>query len=156
MKQARIVFFTTLLISIVLFVLGLFTFTPLFEFFEPHVEGILLQVTELGQGFRTSILFSLLLALIPFALLFIWRRAPILSLTRKIASIVTIVAFIAIAICIRHQAVKTYFTLAVKKTIFPGGNQVMVYPIDPINFVYYMFVGLCIGCIFSYFLYRQK
>lgn len=148
------VFLRVLLLSVALFVLGQVAFTGLFEFFEPKIEGILFQVP--GPFSRTSLLFSFVLACIPVLLLSIWRFAPIISSTKKIASLVTVFIFMAIGILLRRQSVKIYFIKVVKPVVAPNSNMHVLYPIDPIRFVYYIIAGLCIGCIVSYFLFRQK
>jgi hypothetical protein len=59
--------------------LGQFLFVPAFKFFEPQVDGILFQITERNTTLKTSLLFSLLLALIPILVLLTWRVAGIIS-----------------------------------------------------------------------------
>ena len=156
MKRPIPAFFPVLLLSVILFAGGFFVFTGLFDFFEPTIDGILLQVPEPFKAFRTSLLFSLVLAFIPVLLILIWRFAPIVSSAKKIASVITVFIFIAIAILLRHQMVKTYFTRVVKPIVSSHNNTNFLYPIDPINFVYYITAGLCIGCTVSWFLFRQN
>jgi hypothetical protein len=144
------------IVSIALFILGQLVFIRLFGFFEPNVDGILFQVTEMNKKMKTSILFSLTLVFIPLLIILTWRLAPIISITKKIASALSILVFIIAAIFLRHQEVKTFFIKVVKPIVLVNNKTNVIYPIDPVNFVYYMLAGLCVGCLVSYFLFRQN
>ena len=67
-----------------------------------------------------------------------------------------ILIFIAIGIFARHQQVKIYFTTVIKPALLTNGKTSVTYPIDPVNFVYYIFSGLFIGCIVSYISFKKK
>jgi hypothetical protein len=136
--------------------LGQLLFDKAFNFFEPHVDGILFQIIERSSILKTSILFSLSVALIPILIVLTWRLAHIISINKKIASALMILIFIAIGIFARHQEVKIYFTTVVKPALLTNGRTSITYPIDPVNFVYYIFAGLFIGCIVSYILFKKK
>src|SRR6185369_15870231 len=126
------------------------------NFFEPHVDGILFQIIERSRVLKTSILFSLSVAPIPILIVLTWRLAHIISINKKITSALIILIFIAIGIFARHQQVKIYFTAVVKPALLTNGRTSMTYPIDPVNFVYYIFSGLFIGCIVSCILFKKK
>ena len=156
MKLSAKIFIQIVIVSIALFILGQLVFIRLFEFFEPNVDGILFQVTEINRRIKTSILFSLTLVFIPLLTIVTWRFAPIISITKKIASALSILIFIIVAIFLRHQEVKTFFIRVIKPIVLVNNKTNVTYPIDPVNFVYYMLAGLCIGCLVSYFLFRQN
>ena len=151
MKRSIVIF----LLAIAFFALGLYIYTPFFMFFEPRMDGISVQVTDLGGLLRTSVLFSLTLALIPVLIAVTWSLGAIVSFTRRSATVLIVLAFISIAIFIRHQSVKSYLTEAANM-LPPGSSTPLAYPLDPVNFVYYMFAGLCIGCLVAYFIYRAR
>jgi hypothetical protein len=157
MKPTRQLYIRILLISVTLFILGQFIFKPFFEFLEPGFDLITFNVIEIQKGIRTSILFSLTLFLIPIFILLIWRLSQVTTPSKKTESVFVILFFIAASLWIRHIEVKSYYTyLLHNNLIYLKDNLPVNAPIDPVNFVYYMFGGLCIGCIFSYFLVRQK
>ena len=156
MKPSTKKFIQIVVVSIVLFILGQLVFIRLFEFFEPNVDGILFQVTEIHRKIKTSILFSLTLVFIPLLTIVTWRLAPIISITKKIASASSILIFIIVAIFLRHQEVKTFFIRVIRPIVLVNNKTNVTYPIDPVNFVYYMLAGLCVGCLVSYFLFRQN
>ena len=145
----------TLLLSIALFILGQLLYVKAFKFFEPAVDGILFQITEGKAILKTSLLFSLSLALIPILIVLTWRFSHLISLNKKFASALIILFFIVLGIFARHQQVKMYFTTVVKPAVLTNGTTNMTYPIDPVNFVYYIFFGLLIGCIVSCILFKK-
>ncbi len=128
----------------------------IFKFFEPQVDGILFQITERNATVKTSVLFSILLFLIPIFIILTWRLAHIISANKKIASALFILLFITLGIFVRHKEVKTYFTIVVKPALLTKDKTTIIYPIDPINFLYYMFAGLIIGCILAFVFFKQK
>ncbi len=137
-------------------VLGQLLFVEIFKFFEPQVDGILFQITERNATVKTSVLFSILLFLIPIFIILTWRLAHIISANKKIASALFILLFITLGIFVRHKEVKTYFTIVVKPALLTKDKTTIIYPIDPINFLYYMFAGLIIGCILAFVFFKQK
>ena len=157
MNQSKQIIILTLLFSIALFVFGQFAFVAFFEFFEPRFDLIVFKVIERQTGIRTSILFSITLSLTPILTVLTWRIAPIVSKNKRIASAFIILCFVMAAIWIRHQEVKSYFTWVIKNNLlFIKDNKPVSYPIDPANFVYYMAVGIIIGCIVSGLSFREK
>ena len=136
--------------------LGQVLFVKTFKFFEPHVDGILFQITEHRSALITSLLFSMSLFLIPILIVLTWRLAHITSLTEKVISVLMILTFVVIGIFARHQQVKIYFTSVVRPALLTNGRRSINYPIDPVNFVYYIFAGLIIGCMVCYILFKKK
>jgi hypothetical protein len=143
-------------LSIALFVLGQFLFVKTFEFFEPKIDGIYFRITENKAIIQTSTFFSLFLFLIPIAIVFTWQLAHITASNKKIASALLILLFIAIGIFVRHQEVKKYFITVVKPALLTKGRAGITYPIDPVNFAYYMFAGLITGCLLVFIVFKQR
>ena len=157
MKLTRQLYIRILLISVALFIVGQFIFKPFFEFLEPGFDLITFNVIEIQKGIRTSLLFSLTLFLIPIFILLTWRLSQVIASRKKTESVLIILVFIAASLWIRHIEVKSYYTYLLHNNLIYIKDKFPVNaPIDPVNFVYYMFGGLCIGCIFSFFLVRQK
>jgi hypothetical protein len=92
MRRFNSIYLPAIIISIALFILGQLFFVRLFEFLEPKITGILFEITERDRALKTSLLFSLTLALIPIVLVLIWRLASITSVNKKLASMATILA----------------------------------------------------------------
>jgi len=155
-KNTFLKFALTLPLSVIFFMSGLLIYGPFFKFCEPGIEGISFQITDTGKVFQTSILFSLVLALIPVLIWLTWRLGGIVSAGKKAASLFTVLAFAFLAILARRLAVKTYFNKVVKPAIGANENNRVIYPINPVNFVYFILAGLIVGCVVSYLLFRKK
>lgn len=153
MKRPVAIVLQLSLAAIALFILGIVIYPSLFLLLEPKVQGIDFVITDMGRYINTSLLFPLILALSPVLVFFTWKQGAIVSPGRKLTALLIILAFIIIAIFLRHLAVKAYFT-HIAKEIAPIGTHIS-YPIDPVNFVYYMIAGLCIGCVVACFLLRK-
>ena len=148
--------FLLISISIILFIVGQFLFYPFFGLVEPKIDGIVFHIIESDRKIKTSILFSFLLSLMAILISIMWSIGRIISPIKRIASVFTVLVIISIAVFIRHTEVKAYFTRVVRPTILTNGITSLPYPINPVNFVYYMFGGLIVGIIISYFLFRQS
>jgi hypothetical protein len=156
MKRPDKIWINTGIISIVFFALGKLMFTTLFGFFEPNVDGIAFRIRELDRFVSTSTLFSMMFAVIPFAIVFIWQVAPVVSTIRRIISVIIPLLFMIAGIVLRHYQVKNYFTRVVKPYFLAKGQLHVDYPIDPLNFVFYMSAGFCIGLVLSWLFLKQK
>ncbi|MBO9621098.1 MAG: hypothetical protein J7539_18945 [Niabella sp.] len=123
---------------------------------EPRVEGILFQITERDAIVKTATLFSLVLAFIPVLAVLTWRLGRIKTLRRQIISGVLILFFMTLGAFARHQEVKMFFTKVVRPAVLVNGTTSIIYPIDPVNFVYYILGGLVAGCVLSFVLFRER
>jgi membrane protease YdiL (CAAX protease family) len=144
-----------ILLCIVIFMLAKLLFTAVFGFFEPAVPGIEFEIIERNPVWKTSWLFAALLAFIPLALLALWRGVPIVSTSRRLLSVIIILLMMVAAIYIRHTEVRTYFNRVVVPFFQKKGQAHVVYPIDPVNFVYYMFIGLFAGLVICWLVFRN-
>ena len=156
MKSSKSTIITVLAISILLFLVGQFAYTYFFQIVEPKIDGISLEVTRGDGAVKTSFLFSGALLLIPLLAYTLWRVAPINSPQRRTASILVVLLFISIGIFVRHQEVRTYFIQVVRPALLTNGKRQIAYPIDPVNFVYYILGGLFLGLTASWLLLKQR
>jgi len=144
------------LLCIVIFIIGKLLFTTVFSFFEPSVPGIQFSIIERNPVWKTSWVFAALLALIPLSLLAIWRLGNIISTTKRLLSVIIVFLLLAAAIYIRHMQVRNYFNRVVVPFFQKKGQTNVVYPIDPVNFVYYMVSGLLAGLIICWLAFRRR
>ena len=151
LKAARIA-----LLCIVIFIIGKLLFTTVFGFFEPSVPGIQFSIIERNPVWRTSWVFAALLALIPLSLLLIWRLGNIISTAKRLLSVIIVFLLLAAAIYIRHMQVRNYFNRVVVPFFQKKGQTNVVYPIDPVNFVYYMATGLFAGLVICWLVFRRR
>ena len=113
-------------------------------------------IVEHGHLLSTSLLFSILLALVPLAIVLNWRVAGISSPKQKIFSALIMLSFVAIGVLVRRAMVKTYFVRVVAPALSHQGRSDFNYPIDPVNFIYYMFAGVLTGFLIAFFIFRRK
>ena len=156
MKPSFKIYAAAAVMGMLLFTAGKWLFVHLFGFFEPTVNGISFQIIERPGIIKTSTLFAGALVLMPALTAMIIRFAPIVSAGRKTAAVATVLIFTVLAIFLRHQEVKSYFTYLVNNNNLLHGNSSVIYPIDPVNFVYYMMGGFSVGCMVAFFLFRRR
>ena len=143
------------ILVIIFFILGQWLYVPIFEFLEPRVGDIHFTIVEHSHLLRTSLLLSIFLALVPMAIVLNWRLAHIASPAKKIFSALIILCFVGLGVIMRRAMVSTYFTRVVAPSLSHRGQSDFNYPIDPVNFIYYMFAGLLTGFLAGFFLFRQ-
>ena len=148
MKNNKPVLIQTLIVSLTFFIIGLICYKPIFSFFEPDIQGITFKIISADRILKTSLLFAIICALIPWITVFIWQRLPF-SISNKLISFLIITACISFSIFLRHQAVKIYFNSIVDKLLQAYKTQHYLYPIDPRHFVYNIIIGFCVGCLIS-------
>lgn len=156
MKYSRTAIILTTLCSIILFTLGIVTFSQVFELILPKVEGGFYQVLEVNESFKTAILFSVPLGLTPVLIYLTWLYSPIISRQKRLSSILIVITCITLAIIVRHQMIRSYFTGLLNTSTSSIEKINVNYPMSEVHLEYYLFAGLSIGCIISYYLLRHK
>ena len=95
----------------------------------------------------------MLLGVIPISAMLTWKAAGISELNKKVWTVVIIIICVTLAIILRYQIIKSYLTGLKKDAV---QNIEIIYPVNQLNYEYYMIAGICIGGLFSYFLFRGK
>jgi uncharacterized membrane protein len=134
---------------------GQVTYSRFFQFAEPHIEGISFQITDGSGLLKTPVLFSMLLALLPVLTVFLWKYSPIYSTAYRFLSAITMLVLIGTGIWTRHAALTSYFNVK-KDLIISESHSPVSYPVNPVMFICYMFIGLLVGCLISHYLFRQR
>jgi hypothetical protein len=140
------------LLCIVILILAKLTYRIVFGFLEPTVAGIEFNIIERNPIWKTSWLFAVLMALLSLAFPGLWLFGNIVSNRKRFFSVIIIFLLMAAAIYLRHTMVRSYFTRVIVPFYLKKGQTHVVYPIDPVNFVYYMAVGLLMGLLISWLL----
>lgn len=156
MKNSKTKILLAFFISLILFLSVYYTFGDLFEFMLPKVDNGYYSSTNFFEQFRIVLLSSLTFGLIPFFALLTWRITPIVSKKEKIISILIVLTSMALAILVRQQMIRSYFSSMARGLNSASEKVTINYPLSKINFEYYLFTGLCIGCIISYVVFKQK
>jgi hypothetical protein len=151
---------TNLLLSILsAFVLFLVNFTQIgfiFHLLLPKIENLHYQNTEMGEQFKLSFLISLVIGLLPILLHLTWRLTSIATLKSKTISGLIVIAMMTLAVIFRQQLIKSTFDglTNLKK---PSGETIYnAFPIENLNFEYYLLGGLILGCVMTYFMFKGK
>ena len=151
---------TSLLLSILSsFVLFIVTFTQfgfVFHLLLPKIENLHYQNIEMGEQFKLSFFFSIVIGLIPILHYLTWRYTPITTLKNKTISGLILIAMVALAVVLRQQLIRSTFNgFTNLKT--PSGETILnTFPIENLNFEYYLLGGLILGCVLSYFIFKVK
>ncbi|MFT3681026.1 MAG: hypothetical protein QM791_12180 [Ferruginibacter sp.] len=156
MNNSKITIILIVLISIVLFVLGLFLFGNIYEILLPKPDNGFYQETASGGQFKRSLIFAVVFGLTPIFIWATWRLAPITLKLQKNYTILTVIVCILLAVVLRQQLLKLYFSRFTNNINSTTANLHVGYPIDKVYFEYYMFGGLIMGCLISYLLFRQR
>ena len=154
-KQKR----TLLLTILSAFVLFVFTFTQvgfIFHLLLPKIENLHYQTTEMGVQFKLSFYISIVIGLIPILLYLTWRLTPITKLKSKTISGLIVIAMMALAVIIRQQLIKSTFNGLTNLKTASGETIYNSFPIENLNFEYYLLGGLILGCVLTYFMFKGK
>lgn len=156
MKQSKTAIILAIAISVILFLTGFLTSGIIYVYLLPKVDNVFYQDAELNGHFISTLIFSVTLALIPILLLLTWRLSPITEKRKKAASVVTVVLCMATSLVVRQQIIKSYLSKLAITMNLSNEKSHIIYPIDKVNFELYLVLGLCVGCVVSYFLYKQE
>lgn len=153
MKLSKRTIFLTIIVSIIIVFLGVYFFSYYYDFLLPGVEGTDYQVIDFNGPFMNSLFFSMLVALIPIASVLTWKAARMTELNKRIWTVVIITICVTLGIIVRYQVIKSYL-LGLKKN--DSDIVEIIYPVNQLNYEYYMIGGVCVGCLISYFLFRPE
>lgn len=153
MKNKTIKIITVAVVSILLFLLSYLLFSNFSELFLPDLENIKYVSLSPDSGFKVIRNISIVIGLIPIFLTLNWHYSSIKKLRSKVISAGIVLVLIAIAFLIRRGLIQS----AGNKT-FSFGEQSFKpdFNIENLNYEYYMFFGLILGCLITYFLMKPK
>ncbi len=156
MNRFKITLITTVLISIAFFVLGFFSFGDIYESLLPRINGGFYQVEEPIGLFDTSLIPALVIGLTPLLIWTTWRLAHIISNRQRFFSALIVITCMMLAVLVRREMIKSYFARPASNTEKITEKLLVSFPLNKVNFEFYMFVGLIIGCLISYFYYNSE
>ncbi len=156
MKDFGKTFMLAAILSILLFFAGLFLYGAIVKLLLPDEDRVFYQEMGAKGVLATSFLFSLLLALMPIFIVCTWGlcKASNQSDRFSIASIVIVFTFLAVFV--RQHLLTAYLKKLSFSTEMSPDDLTISYPLYRLNFEWYMFAGLCAGCIIACILYRRK
>jgi hypothetical protein len=164
MKPSMRIIIFAIVSSIILFVVGLSTWSSFFTLMLPIVGDTKYFDTSFDTPFRNSMLFSLTLALIPIATILIWRYGPVINTQRKFLTVCIILIAMATSALVRHEMIKSKARNLQPITILDYSDPANPthktiesgIPVDTLNFELFVLAGLITGSIISFLTLRQK
>ena len=164
MKLSAKTIIITIILSVILLIVGFYSWNYFFMATLPIVGDVKYQADNMTAPFRQSLLFALTLALIPISSILIWRFAPVLAAQKKILTIGIILIAIILSVATRREMIKyqarhlqptTILDYSDPTTPQPKTIESLI-PISTVNFELFALAGLITGSIISFFLLRQK
>lgn len=165
MKYSKqLIIITIILSSVILFFVGLYTWSTFFELILPIVGNVKYWSTSLTGQFRDSMLFGLSLALIPIATILVWRVGPVFTKQRKALAVFIIILSMVVAVFGRREMIKLHAKNLQATTILNYSNPSNPdpktietgIPIETLNFELFIFGGLIVGSLIAFFSLRQN
>lgn len=103
MKTSTLTTILTILLSVILFFIGMYFNEQFFEWALPNIDGMKFQVTSVSGQLNSVLTFALALALIPISAFFTWKFAPIIKTKRKLLNISILLACVIIGAVVRRE-----------------------------------------------------
>ncbi len=146
----------TLLISLALFAISIYSYPTFFGFMVPALPGAIYHVTRFETPFEQAKLFAIVCAVVPFACYCIWKVLPNLTRSQKILSAMLIIVAMLTTILIRR------FFLVRELSGLTSANQGLKIKtsisttFENLNFEYWLTMGLLAGSVLSFLFFRNK
>ena len=140
-----------IILSILFFIAGYITYTDFFEWTLPVVDNVHYLVTALNEHFRHAIVYSIAVGFIPTTITLTWNIGGIVSIRKRFFSALSIIVCICFAGFTRYLMI---LNLA-KKSGEPGTEYQYGIPLSKVNIETYVLIGLFIGAIIAFLLFRQ-
>jgi len=103
MKPTTLTTVLIILLSAILFFIGMYLYGQFYEWTLPKIDGMQFLVTSLGGQFNGVLTFALTLALIPISTFFTWKFAPITMPKRKLLNIAILLVSVIVGAIARRE-----------------------------------------------------
>jgi hypothetical protein len=155
MRSAKSTIIITISLSIVLFLIGLYSYNSYITLTLPSIENVKYSTTDVADAFRQPLYFGLTLGLFPIIIIFLWRVTPILTINKKLLTICILLVFMISFIIVRREMIKSQ-----ARYLQPTSQNIETFqshiPLSSINFELFAIAGLVTGGIVSFFSLGQK
>jgi uncharacterized protein (DUF2225 family) len=149
-----------MILSVIFFFAGIFSYEFFFERTLPIIGNVKYLDNSMTGQFKKLLAYSLTLGLIPLSTVLIWKFAPVYLIKRKILTVIIISSCIFLAGLFRYEKIKSRAKemdeLQRGINARPENKIEFHIPIDEVNIESYMFSGLLLGSLISYFSLKQK
>lgn len=149
-----------ILLSIVFFIVAFITSGSVLEWALYSSKDVKFMSSSMADMFRQTFIYSLVVGLIPITLVLVWQITPVETIRKRLLSALMIIAFIMLAGFLRCQWVKVLAREATDyvrtKHLSSQSDLQDIFPISRVHLGIYMMVGLLIGSVVAYFIFRNK
>jgi hypothetical protein len=123
------------------------------------MNGLKFQVHSFDEQFYESLWFSLVLAIAPICMSFLWKYTKVLDYKRRFITTIINIASIFFLLFLRHQWIANQANHILQN--MPKSNDGISYqmnmPLEDVNLTLYVIIGLIAGLTISYiFLKKAK
>lgn len=138
--------------SVLLFLFSFVMFEHFYMLFLPRIKEIQYVNYSLNGSFINTLIFSLLISLLPIFLLAIWKKAPIESVKQRLKSIFIFTVLILSFIVVIHFLYKFYLMSLVEKL----NGIATTLDINSTIFNKVLFLAEIFSSIIIYFSFKKK
>ncbi|MFN5985150.1 MAG: hypothetical protein ACK46Y_10655 [Fluviicola sp.] len=153
MKSNSATLISTLVISILLFILTFLKFDSILKALIP--SGITISVLEVGGMFKQMFFFSLMVGITPILVYLTWRIAPIKSFFRRSTSVLIVILSMILALVLRKEQLKL-----VNEPFSNFKNDEIIFSNtlahDSLHFEYYLLSAILISCFLCGIILKEK
>lgn len=160
MRLSKITIIVTIILFVVLFLVGMRSYSSFFNLTLPKIDGVVYQADSAAGSFTMPLIYSLTIATIPVATILLWKRANIHSATKRVLVPLILLVCIAITSLLRQYKLTTEIkkTAEITRSINEQTNEntKTTISVDKLDMEKYMLIGLIAGIIVVYFTMRPK
>jgi|SRR5690606_8388348 len=156
MRKINLTKLYIVLLSITLFITSFFLFPKISNLLIPKIENLNFYSINLNEQFKLNLYFSAIIGITPIFLYFTWKLAKISNKAQKVLSFIFVFIFMGITIFTRQQILKYKFKNLPNLRTETDEIITNTFHIKNLNYEYYLLIGLLLGCVTSYLIFKNK
>jgi hypothetical protein len=156
MRKINLTKLYIVLLSITLFITSFFWFPKISNLLIPKIENLNFYSINLNEQFKLNLYFSAIIGITPIFLYFTWKLAKISNKGQKVLSFIFVFIFMGITIFTRQQILKYKFKNLPNLRTETDEIITNTFHIKNLNYEYYLLIGLLLGCVTSYLIFKNK
>lgn len=156
MKKNNLTKLYIVLLSITLFITSFLILPKISNLLIPKIENLSFYSSNLSDQFKLNLYLSAIIGITPVFLYFTWRLAKISNKSQKLLSFILVFISMGLSIFARQQFLKYEFRkLPILRT---QTDEIITnsLPTKYLNYEFYLFIGLVLGCVTSYLIFKNK
>jgi hypothetical protein len=149
-------FIHTLLVSVILFIAGMYSYGSVKKILLPDADGGSHHVTELNGSFIGSLNFSLILALIPACIVITSAICRARNYQERFTVASLIIVITLLTVFVRQQILHFHLQSTSEGFYADAADFGVRHLLNETDFEMYMLAGLLGGCIITCIIYTRK